>query len=129
MNTLYCSGLFLLLAVAPVLCQLRQQDGDVFSWRRKQLPHYFTNVANGKLYACGQNITGAGQLYAFGFNESVVMNAPPVAGSPFLLANRSPANAPCTGALTEVFNQSVSEDWLFTGVKDRCVNTVGGTSG
>jgi hypothetical protein len=90
---------------------------------------YFTDAATGKFYVCGQNTAGAGQLYAFGFDASGVMNTTPVAGSPFLLAKSSNANAPCTGALAEVFDESHRKDRLFVGVKDQCANTVGGTSG
>ena len=57
------------------------------------------------------------------------MSTTAATGSPFLLANRSTANAPCTGALTEIFNQSVSTDWLFTGVKALCVTTGAGSTG
>lgn len=91
--------------------------------------NYFTSIATGKFYACGQNATGGAQLYAFGFSASGVMNVTPFAGSPLLLANSAGANAPCSGALTEGFNQSVAKDWLFAGVKSRCINTVGPTNG
>jgi hypothetical protein len=91
--------------------------------------NYRTSVATGKFYACGQNINGEGQLYAFGFNSSGVMSTTAVAGSPFALGQASNVVAPCSDALTEVFNQSVNKDWLFLGVANRCVNTMFGGNG
>ena len=91
--------------------------------------NYFTSVSSGKLYACGQNISGEGELYAFGFDAAGVMNTTTVAGSPFALGNSFVANAHCTAGLSENFNQSTSKDGLFLGVSMRCVNTVAGTNG
>lgn len=91
--------------------------------------NYFTSVSSGKFYACGQNSSGEGQLYAFGLNPSGVLNTTPVVGSPFALGQSSTTNAPCSDALTEVFNQSASKDWLFLGVVNRCVNTMFGGNG
>jgi hypothetical protein len=91
--------------------------------------NYFTSVGSGKLYACGQNISGEGQLYAFGFDSVGVMNTTAVTGSPFALGNSVIANAHCTSGLSENFNQSTNKDGLFLGVSMRCVNTVAGTNG
>jgi hypothetical protein len=91
--------------------------------------NYFTTVSTGKLYACGQNISGEGQLYAFGFDSLGVMNTTAVAGSPFALGQSIVTNAPCSNGLTEIFNQSASKDWLFLGVTNRCVNTMFGGNG
>jgi hypothetical protein len=91
--------------------------------------NYFTSVSSGKLYACGQNISGEGQLYAFGFDAAGVMSTTAVAGSPFALGNSPLANAHCTAGLSENFNQSTSKDGLFLGVSMRCVNTIAGTNG
>jgi hypothetical protein len=87
--------------------------------------NYFTSVATGKLYVCGQTSSGAGQLFAYGFDALGVMNTTPVTSFPLLLGNNSLANAPCTGALTENFNQSVNKDFIFVGVK----SCAGATSG
>jgi hypothetical protein len=91
--------------------------------------NYFTSVATGKFYACGQSISGEAQLYAFGFSSSGVMNTAAVSGSPLVLGNNNTVSSPCNGGLTEIFNQSASKDWLFLGVKNHCVGTVGGTNG
>jgi len=91
--------------------------------------NYFTNVATGKFYACGQNAAGAAELFAFGFNGSGVMNTTQVTGSPLLLLNTAIKSDPCTGALTEIFNQSDSTDWIFAGVKGNCIGTLAGSNG
>jgi hypothetical protein len=92
--------------------------------------NYFTSVATGDFYVCGQSAAGAAELYAFGFNASGVMNSVRVTGSPLLLLNGN-KNDPCTGAMTEVFNRSDSggTDLLFTGIKGNCLGTGPGTSG
>jgi hypothetical protein len=91
--------------------------------------NYFTSVGTGKFYACGQSTSGEAQLYAFGFNSSGVMNTTAVSGSPVVLGNNNTVSSPCNGGLTEIFNRSASKDWLFVGVKNHCVGTVGGTNG
>jgi hypothetical protein len=91
--------------------------------------NYFTSVGTGKFYACGQNINGEGQLYAFPFNASGVMSTTPVIGSPFALGQAANSDAFCSAGLTEVFNQSNNADWLFLGVSNRCVNTLFGGNG
>jgi hypothetical protein len=91
--------------------------------------NYFTSVTIGKLYACGQNTSGEGLLYAFPFNASGVMSTTPVAGSPFALGQAANSDAFCSAGLTENFNQSSGTDWLFAGVANRCVNTVFGGNG
>lgn len=89
---------------------------------------YFTSVGTGKFYACGQNASGEAQLYAYGFNLAGVMSTGFGSG-PLALGNSSTISSPCSGAMTEAFNQSVSTDWLFVGVKSRCAGSVGGTNG
>jgi hypothetical protein len=91
--------------------------------------NYFSSVGSGNLYACGQKVSGEGQLYAFGFTSAGIMNTTAVTGSPFALGNVATANAHCTAGLAENFNQSTNKDGLFLGVSMRCVNTVGGTNG
>ena len=91
--------------------------------------NYYTSVGTGKLYACGQNINGEGQLFAFAFNTSGVMSTTPVSGSPFALGQGATSDAFCSNDLTEVFNQSDSTDWLFLSVANRCVNTMFGGNG
>jgi hypothetical protein len=91
--------------------------------------NYFNSVATGKLYACGQNTSGEGLLYAFPFNASGVMSTTPVTGSPFGLGQASNSDAFCSAGLTENFNQSTGNDWLFAGVANRCVNTMFGGNG
>jgi hypothetical protein len=91
--------------------------------------NYFTSVGTGKFYACGQNGSGEGQLYAYGFNVSGVMNATPVSGSPFALGQSISSNSPCSDGITEVYNQSGSTDWLFLAVANRCVNVSFGGNG
>jgi hypothetical protein len=91
--------------------------------------NYFTSVGTGKLYACGQNVNGEGQLFAFGFNSSGIVNTTPVVGSPFALGQAASVNAPCSSGPTEIFNQSANKDLLFVGMKNRCVNTMFGGNG
>jgi hypothetical protein len=91
--------------------------------------NYFNSVATGKLYACGQNTSGEGLLYAFAFNASGVISTTPVTGSPFALGQASNSDAFCSAGLTENFNQSSGIDWLFAGVANRCVNTLFGGNG
>jgi hypothetical protein len=91
--------------------------------------NYFTSVSTGRLYACGQNTSGEAQLYAFGFNSSGVMSTTAATGSPLAMGNTVGANAPCTAAITEVFDQSAAKDHIYLGVKDRCLGTSGGTNG
>jgi hypothetical protein len=91
--------------------------------------HYFTSVSTGSFYACGQNTSGEGQLYAFGFNSSGVLSTTPVLGSPFALGQATTTDSPCSDGLTEIFNQSDNKDWLFLGVVNRCVNTLFGGNG
>jgi hypothetical protein len=92
--------------------------------------NYFTDVVTGKLYACGQNISGEGQLYAFGFTAAGVMKTTGAGVSgPFALGQGTTTNSPCSSGLAENFNQSANKDWLFLGVKDRCVNTMFGGNG
>jgi hypothetical protein len=92
--------------------------------------NYFTDVSAGKLYACGQNASGEGQLYAFGFNAAGVMKTTGAGVSgPFALGQAATTNSPCSSGLAENFNQSANKDWLFLGVKDRCVNTMFGGNG
>lgn len=93
--------------------------------------NYFTSVATGDFYVCGQNANGGAELYAFGFNSSGVMSSSRVAGSPLLLLNGVARTNPCTSSLTEVFNQSdnAGTDLLFTGIGGNCLGTGPGTSG
>jgi len=92
--------------------------------------NYFTSQATGKFYVCGQSAAGAAELYAFGFNASGVMNSTRVTNSPLLILNGN-RNDPCTGAMTEVFNQSDNggTDLLFTGIKGNCLGTPSGSNG
>jgi hypothetical protein len=91
--------------------------------------NYFTSVSSGRFYACGQNTSGEGLLYAFPFNASGVLSTSPVTGSPFGLGQSSTADAFCSAGLTENFNSSTSTDWLFAGISNRCVNTMFGGNG
>ena len=91
--------------------------------------NYFTSVGTGKFYACGQNTSGEGLLYAFQFNASGVLSTSPVSGSPFGLGQSATADAFCSAGLTENFNSSTSTDWLFAGISSRCVNTMFGGNG
>lgn len=91
--------------------------------------NYFTSVITGRFYACGQNSAGEAQLYAFGFDSTGLLKTFGVLGSPLALGNGAASSAPCSGAVTEAFNQTAGKDWLFVGVKDRCAGTIGGTNG
>jgi hypothetical protein len=78
---------------------------------------YFTSVGSGHMYFCG-NLSNAGTpvLYRIGFDSSGTMNSAND-GNSFQLVNSGQAGASddCT-PLTEAFNASSGEDFLFLGV-------------
>lgn len=81
---------------------------------------WYTGSGTPLLYVAG---TGAGTvptLYSVGFNGSGIMNSAPTATTPLAtgLADSS--------AVTEFYNASLLTDYLFVGVTNNCIATLGG---
>ena len=81
---------------------------------------WYTGAGTPLMYVAG---TGAGDiptLYSVGFNGSGVMNAAVNAFTP--LATGAADSSP----LTEFFNSTLGRDFLFVGVTNNCIATLGG---
>ena len=84
---------------------------------------YYSNPGTGLLYVCGNGPSAAiPQLYAISFTGTT-MNAGTAAFGPQPMATSS---AGACGSVTEVFNQSLNRDELYTSVTNKCSATVTG---
>ena len=84
---------------------------------------WYTGSGTPLMYVAGTGIGNIPTLYSVGFNGSGVMNSTTNAFTP--LATGPADSSP----LTEIFNPTLGKDFLFVGVTNGCIATVGGGTG
>jgi hypothetical protein len=83
---------------------------------------WYTGSGTPLLYVAGTDITSGTipTLYSVGFNGSGVMNSSATASAPLATGNAD------SSSVTEFYNATLGQDFIFVGVTNNCIATTGG---
>ena len=84
---------------------------------------WYTGSGTPLMYVAGTGIGSIPTLYSVGFGSGGVMNASVSAATPLAIGNAD------SSPLTEFYNSTLARDYLFVGVTNNCIATVGGGTG
>jgi hypothetical protein len=81
---------------------------------------WYTGSGTPLMYVAGTGIGNIPTIYSVGFDASGVMNTTTNASTPLATGNAD------SSPLTEFYNSALGKDYLFVGVTNNCIATIGG---